>query len=257
MSNPAFPNLLKIGMSSKDPTLDRINELNSTGVPHPFKCEYYAFVEDHDRLERVVHEVLRDDRENYQREFFKVDCAKAINIIRDQANSQGTLKYEQVFYISPEDLIVERQRREELLELEKESIERLVREQNLQKEEEEKQQEANAAKMELQNLQTEKSQLIEKYNSTKKSIITWAILLVAGAVVAAFYEAVNIALYSIAAAVFVLLCGYLVENSKRVKLRELEKKIIQKQVLRKTKPIPLILTLVLICGIVWFYFYSA
>ena len=44
MSNPAFPNLLKIGKTSKDPTSNRINELNTTGVPYPFRCEYYAFV---------------------------------------------------------------------------------------------------------------------------------------------------------------------------------------------------------------------
>ena len=46
MSNSAFPNLLKIGKSTKDPTKDRVSELNQTGVPEPFKVEYYALVED-------------------------------------------------------------------------------------------------------------------------------------------------------------------------------------------------------------------
>ena len=55
MSNPAFPDLLKIGQSSKDPTSDRIQELNTTGVPYPFQCEYYAFVEDHIWLEKAVY----------------------------------------------------------------------------------------------------------------------------------------------------------------------------------------------------------
>ena len=39
MSNPAFPQLLKIGKSGKDPTGDRVKELNQTGVPEPFKVE--------------------------------------------------------------------------------------------------------------------------------------------------------------------------------------------------------------------------
>ena len=113
-------------MSTKDPTLDRIHELNSTGVPHAFKCEYYAFVDNHDQLERIVHNVLHDDRANNQREFFSLDCAKAINIIRDQANLQSAFKYEQIFYISPDDLITERRQRAKQLELEKEDVKRLV-----------------------------------------------------------------------------------------------------------------------------------
>ena len=52
MSNPAFPDLIKIGKSKKDPTTDRVSELNQTGVPEPFKVEYYAFVEDEDYLEQ-------------------------------------------------------------------------------------------------------------------------------------------------------------------------------------------------------------
>ena len=55
MSNPAFPGLLKIGRSRKDPTIDRVNELTlSAGVPQPFKVEYSAFVDDHELLESLV-----------------------------------------------------------------------------------------------------------------------------------------------------------------------------------------------------------
>jgi len=96
MSNPAFPNLLKIGKSKKDPTVDRINELNQTGVPEPFKVEYYAFVEDADYLERMVHEELAAQRSNNNREFFSVDCIEAIRTTRNWANQHSALKYEQI-----------------------------------------------------------------------------------------------------------------------------------------------------------------
>jgi hypothetical protein len=71
MSNPAFPNLIKIGKSKKDPTNDRVSELNQTGVPEPFKVEYYAFVGDNDGLETYIHSIFSENRPNSKREFFK------------------------------------------------------------------------------------------------------------------------------------------------------------------------------------------
>ena len=82
MSNSAFPNLLKIGKSKKDPTTDRVNKLNQTGVPEPFKVEYYAFVEDEDYLERAVHQMFASRRPNKNTEFFSIDCVEAIEVIR-------------------------------------------------------------------------------------------------------------------------------------------------------------------------------
>ena len=56
MSNPGFDGRVKIGKSSKDPTADRVGELNNTSsVPEPFKVEYYCYVEKFDQLETKVH----------------------------------------------------------------------------------------------------------------------------------------------------------------------------------------------------------
>ena len=104
MSNPAFPNLIKIGKSKKDPTTDRVSELNQTGVPEPFKVEYYAFVEDEDYLEQEVHRYFDAERPNKSREFFTVDCAEAIVIIRQLSEPNSRIKLEEVFYIEPEEL---------------------------------------------------------------------------------------------------------------------------------------------------------
>lgn len=110
MSNPAFPDLLKIGKSKKDPTTDRVSELNQTGVPEPFKVEYYAFVEDEDYLEQAVHRYFDAQRPNKSREFFTVDCGEAIVIIRQLSEPNSKIKLEEVFYIEPEEL--ERLKRE-------------------------------------------------------------------------------------------------------------------------------------------------
>ena len=85
MSNPAFPDLIKIGKSKKDPTTDRVSELNQTGVPQPFKVEYYSLVENENLLERLIHQHFENARPNKNREFFSIDPAIAINIIRELA----------------------------------------------------------------------------------------------------------------------------------------------------------------------------
>lgn len=135
MSNPAFPNLLKIGKSKKDPTTDRVNELNQTGVPEPFKVEYYAFVEDEDYLERVVHEELAPQRPNKNREFFSVDCVEAIDAIRQLSAVNAKIKYEEVFYVTPEDIKRFREQQEEAERLRAaEEKQRFDEEQNLRNE---------------------------------------------------------------------------------------------------------------------------
>ena len=132
MSNPAFPDLIKIGKSKKDPTTDRVNELNQTGVPEPFKVEYYAFVEDEDYLERAVHAKLHQYRPNKNREFFKIDCLVGIKTIQELSEYRGSIKFEEVFYVSPEELAKIRAEQEKQKEIERLEMERLVKEQELE-----------------------------------------------------------------------------------------------------------------------------
>ena len=110
MSNPAFPHLIKIGKTKKDPTQDRVSELNQTGVPEPFQVEYYAFVENEDALEHLTHQHFSAQRPNMKREFFNLDCAFAINTIRDLAMRHSPIKFEEVFYISPDEITAEQEK---------------------------------------------------------------------------------------------------------------------------------------------------
>ena len=114
MSNPAFPNLVKIGKSKKDPTTDRVNELNQTGVPEPFKVEYYAFVEDEDYLEKVLHHKFIENRPNKNREFFALECVTAIDTVRKVLLDKVAIKYEEVFFVTKEQLELERRKRVEI-----------------------------------------------------------------------------------------------------------------------------------------------
>jgi len=98
MSNPAPPNLIKIGKSKKDPTIDRVSELNQTGVPEPFKVEYYAFVGDDDGLEIFLHSKFSQYRPNPKREFFAVSIPKGVSAIQKHSENFGGLKYEEIYF---------------------------------------------------------------------------------------------------------------------------------------------------------------
>ena len=93
MSNPAFPNLLKIGKSDRDPTVYIKKELETDGVPEPFSVEYYAFVIDPHQIEKQVHSYLKKQKKNKNRNFFQCSVFEAINIIKKFAKQ--TTKYEE------------------------------------------------------------------------------------------------------------------------------------------------------------------
>ncbi len=140
MSNPAFKDgRLKIGISKSDPSSQRQAELYSTGVPEPFKLEYFAFIENYENVERVVHSRLDDKRPRNDREFFKVSVPEAIIVIRQTAK----IKYQEIFYQSPEEIRKveaeqenKRRREEEIKEAEerKRKTEELERERKLEEE---------------------------------------------------------------------------------------------------------------------------
>ena len=130
MSNESFKDgLLKIGISSSDPSAFRQDQLYTTGVPQPFKVEYYALVPDFEDVERAVHRRLKDYRPNKNREFFSCSCEQAILTIRELAN----VKYEEVFYKTPREIDAERIRLEaeerKRQELKKQDVARLSTEQ--------------------------------------------------------------------------------------------------------------------------------
>ena len=87
MSNEIFKDdRLKIGISKSDPRYQRKAELDSeTGVPEPFRVEYFAFVEDYQWVEREVHKRLDSFRPNKRKEFFTCSRTQALETIRQVA----------------------------------------------------------------------------------------------------------------------------------------------------------------------------
>lgn len=80
--NPAMPGLVKIGKTSRKEVKQRMFELYTTGVPVPFECAHAARVNDPDQVEAALHTAFAPNRVNAKREFFKIEPAQAIAILK-------------------------------------------------------------------------------------------------------------------------------------------------------------------------------
>lgn len=79
-----MPGLVKIGRTDRQPE-DRVRELESTGVPTPFKLEFSAYVSDSVMAEAQIHRVLEQSgcRTSQRREFFKISLHEAVIIAQE------------------------------------------------------------------------------------------------------------------------------------------------------------------------------
>ncbi len=88
LSNPSFPNMVKIGMTSRENYAVRIDELNrATGVPTKFKAEYAHPSPDPYQLEQLLHKYFAGRRVNEDREFFHVSTEEVKLAIQELESS--------------------------------------------------------------------------------------------------------------------------------------------------------------------------
>ena len=81
LSNREYPQLLKIGMTTR-PVETRIKEINSaTGLAFPYSTKKVIRVTNPQEVEKKLHEVLSEYRVRKDREFFKMEFSDAIYII--------------------------------------------------------------------------------------------------------------------------------------------------------------------------------
>lgn len=95
LSNSAFPNYVKIGYTTKDPTL-RAKELDTTGLPTPFVVEYVLPCACPHLVEKAIHNTLSSYRVSSKREFFAVSIQTAKIVMREHALPQDILEELQV-----------------------------------------------------------------------------------------------------------------------------------------------------------------
>jgi len=81
LSNPSMPGLVKIGRTHREVST-RMNELNSTGVPTPFKLVYSCWSSNCIDLETHIHAQIAGSRMK-GREFFRLSPDEAIDIVEN------------------------------------------------------------------------------------------------------------------------------------------------------------------------------
>jgi hypothetical protein len=75
-SNESLKNLYKIGMTTRT-VEERLKEANSsTWNPDKFKVELSVKVNDVEKKEKIIHQILEEYRSNARREFFEVPLSK-------------------------------------------------------------------------------------------------------------------------------------------------------------------------------------
>ena len=82
LTNPAMPGLVKVGFTTQDDAKKRIDGLYSTGVPFPFTIEFVCRVPNAVEVEKALHTAFGPNRVNMKREFFQIDPAQAIAILK-------------------------------------------------------------------------------------------------------------------------------------------------------------------------------
>ncbi len=80
LTNPTMPGLVKIGKTKKT-IKNRLRELDSTGVPHPFDCVAAWEFQDAKEVESTLHQAFEDRRVRPNREFFEISPHQPIAIL--------------------------------------------------------------------------------------------------------------------------------------------------------------------------------
>lgn len=95
LTNPAMPNLVKIGKTTQLEVEVRMRQLYSTGVPLPFECVFACQVKDATEVEKALHIAFKKNRLNPNREFFEIDPEQAIAILKLLRIDDVTKQFEQ------------------------------------------------------------------------------------------------------------------------------------------------------------------
>jgi len=118
-TNPAMPNMVKIGRTKQHDPRSRVTALFTTSVPLPFELEYAAAVSgDPVRVEAALHRAFAPQRLHPSREFFTVEPDQVIAILRllDLADVTEQAKFDYEAEITQEDReSLERVRRRPIL----------------------------------------------------------------------------------------------------------------------------------------------
>lgn len=87
LTNQGMPGLIKIGHTTNTPE-HRAAQLNTTGLPYPFKVLHSIEAQDSAAVERKIHQLFRPYRVQKGREFFKISEQQAIEMLNEHTDNE-------------------------------------------------------------------------------------------------------------------------------------------------------------------------
>ena len=81
LTNDLMPGVVKIGYTTQS-IIERLKELDKTGVPWPFKCHFAIETERYKEIEQFAHDAFADYGVRDNREFFKISPEKVVAALR-------------------------------------------------------------------------------------------------------------------------------------------------------------------------------
>ena len=82
LTNDAMPDYIKIGFTAADDVETRMKQLDTTGLPLPFRLHACIEVENAQQLERLAHDVFSIQRARSNREFFLMEPETAVRYLK-------------------------------------------------------------------------------------------------------------------------------------------------------------------------------
>ncbi len=94
LTNPAMVGLVKIGKTTQMEVEERMKQLYGTGVPVPFDCAFACQVKNATEVEKALHFAFGNARINPNREFFKIEPERVIEVLKLLKVSDITTEFE-------------------------------------------------------------------------------------------------------------------------------------------------------------------
>lgn len=93
LTNDAMPDYIKIGYTGADGVETRMKQLDTTGLPLPFRLHACIEVENAQQLEKLAHDVFASQRARSNREFFLMEPETAVRYLRAVSLNDSSAKW--------------------------------------------------------------------------------------------------------------------------------------------------------------------
>lgn len=93
LTNDAMPDYIKIGFTAADDVEVRMKQLDTTGLPLPFRLYACIEVENAQQLERLAHDVFAHHRARSSREFFLMEPETAVRYLKAVSLNDPTARW--------------------------------------------------------------------------------------------------------------------------------------------------------------------